>query len=504
MKKYIKLNNTDEHLSLGNLFNVIKKIAKNKSSAIQTEIFCTLFNIDSISDTTVGNYCTGYRAIGNTYKQIYINLKKNYLKNKDNMLEIINNLLSIIDGSIYSYSNISDINDNYTLSLLCQNLHPYIKNDLYIPTNLKKELLNYLTNNNYYDFICHTLFFIILEKIQPLYEEDLVKSSIEEILMNTNMSINDLKKYLEIKFKEGISLIPSLKKLAQNNNPYALNELANLEYTGLITGTIRYEEAYKYYQQAAEYNHPTSCFMIAHMIFNKNIGNLSKEDILLAWTYLNKAISLNSVSALNTAGLAYMNGWNKDKVIDLVKAEDYFKKAAAKNYIYAYNNLGRIYESRKEYSKALDYYLKSANEEESWACNKVGLYYLNGLGTKKDPKKAFDYFNKGSNSPINNRNYWNIYNLVIFFYLKGNSLIGIKKDIDYSISLLNTTKNFPQANELYLYCYYELYLDNKTISNLNKVKYYLNILDNNINTEYKTKIENELNSIYNKHINIKL
>ena len=73
---YIKLNNNDNHLSLGNLFNIIKKISKNKSGAIQTELFCILFNIDNISETTVNNYCTGFRSINSTYKQIYINYKK--------------------------------------------------------------------------------------------------------------------------------------------------------------------------------------------------------------------------------------------------------------------------------------------------------------------------------------------------------------------------------------------------------------------------------------------
>ena len=75
---YIKLNNNDNHLSLGNLFNIIKKISKNKSGAIQTELFCILFNIDNISETTVNNYCTGLRSINSSYKQIYINYKKKY------------------------------------------------------------------------------------------------------------------------------------------------------------------------------------------------------------------------------------------------------------------------------------------------------------------------------------------------------------------------------------------------------------------------------------------
>ena len=77
---YIKLNNNPYHLSLGNLFNEIKSISINKTSAIQTEIFCILFNVDTISDTTVNNYCTGYRSIGNDYKQIYLNYQKKYKK----------------------------------------------------------------------------------------------------------------------------------------------------------------------------------------------------------------------------------------------------------------------------------------------------------------------------------------------------------------------------------------------------------------------------------------
>ena len=42
---YIKLNNNLNHLSLGNILNIIKNNSKNKSSAIQTEIFCIIFNI---------------------------------------------------------------------------------------------------------------------------------------------------------------------------------------------------------------------------------------------------------------------------------------------------------------------------------------------------------------------------------------------------------------------------------------------------------------------------
>lgn len=501
---YVKLNNNDNYLSLGNFLTIVKKISTNKSSAIQTELFCIIFNIESISDSTVGNYATGYRAIGNEYKQIYINYKKHFKKDKNILISTINNLLSSIDGIIYDYKDIKELNDNKSLKLLCEKLHTLAKNDLSVSQSLKKELLNYLKDNNYYEFIVATLFFIILEKQQPIYEKDLINETLEEILKNTNMSVNDLKKYLEIIFKEGISLVSSLKKLAHDSNPYALHELGNLEYNGYISGIRDYQKAFNYYKAAAAFDHPTSCWMIAHMIINKKIGSLSKDDIILAWEYLEKAHSLNSVSALNTMGICYLEGYTLDNKKDLDKASHYFKEAANYKYIYAYNNLGRIYEMKKNYQKAFECFLISANEEESWACNKVGLYYYNGLGTKKDLQKAYEYFNIGANAPINNRNIWNIYNLVILFYLKGNAKLGIKKDIDKSISFLESLKDFDKANETLLYTYYERYLTSKSIDDLNKIKYYLNILDNSIEIKKKKEIEENLNKIYNHKINIKL
>ena len=503
MSNFIKLNNNDSHLSLGNLFNAIKKVSINKTSAIQTEIFCTLFQIDSISDTTVGNYCTGYRAIGSNYKQIYLNLKKKYSLDKKCMLQIINDLLSIIDGYVYDIKTINQINEHASLKLLCKNLSVLAKNDLYVPSSLKRTLLDLLNKKHYYEFICDVLFFVILEKKQPIYEEDLVNETIEEILSKTNISLNDLKKYLQIEFKEGISLIPSLKKLAKENNPYALYELGNSEYYGEIAGYPRYEKAFEYHKKAASFNHPTSCWMIAHMILNKKIGSLADDDIILANQYLDKAISLNSVSALNTKGLCYLNGWTKDKKKNEAKAIEYFKKAIKENYIYAYNNLGNVYESKKDYKKAFDCFIKSANEEESWACNKVGLYYYNGIGVEKDLEKSFYYFNIGADAPIKTKNEWNIYNLVNLFYLKGNATLGIKKDLDKSIELLERIKDLPEAQEVLLYAYYEKYLNKKTTENLNKLTKYLQSTDVSFNTNEKKRIEKELEKIYSYSIKIK-
>ena len=124
-KDYIKLNNNDNHLSLGNLFRIIKELSKNKSFAMQSEIFCTLFEVEKINDTTVNNYCVGCRKIGNDFKQIYLNKQKKYEKDKTIFEPIIINLLSIIDGQVYVINNNIQkfINTNDSMILLCKKLY---------------------------------------------------------------------------------------------------------------------------------------------------------------------------------------------------------------------------------------------------------------------------------------------------------------------------------------------------------------------------------------------
>ena len=81
-KAFIKMNEGKDYLSLGNLFNSIKKNSTNKLTSIQTEIFCSLFNINDISSKTVNNYCIGYRAISMDYKKIYYDYQKLYEENE--------------------------------------------------------------------------------------------------------------------------------------------------------------------------------------------------------------------------------------------------------------------------------------------------------------------------------------------------------------------------------------------------------------------------------------
>ena len=48
-KKFIKMNDGKNYLSLGNIINIIKKHSKVEASGIQKEVFCGVFNINDIN-----------------------------------------------------------------------------------------------------------------------------------------------------------------------------------------------------------------------------------------------------------------------------------------------------------------------------------------------------------------------------------------------------------------------------------------------------------------------
>lgn len=497
-KKYIKLNNNNNHLSLGNFCRIIKENSQNKTYANQTNIFCTILNIDSANESTINNYCIGCRSISNNYKELYFNYKHHYQKDKTYMLDIILNLLSILDGYIYTeeYKKLSFINNNKNLIITINSLYNIAKNDKTIETNFIDKLNKLITTNNYYESITELLFYIILEKRQPIYIENIINETIENILIDTNISINDLENFLNLQFKDGINYIYSLKELAKENNPCACFELGLLEYNGEITGTKRYNKAYEYFQIAASYNHPRANYLIGKMLLNKNIGTHSKKDLNLSYQYLKKAQNLGNIASLNALGLYYLNIKK-----DTNKAIKYFQEGTKYNYVYAYNNLGKLEENNQNYTQAYNYYLKSANLNESWSCNKIGEFKRLGIGTKKDQKEAFYYYTKSINVPISLINYNAKYNLAKYFYLNGNYEANIEKDESLAITYLEESSNNNILNSSIELLYYYLTPPNH---NQEKINYYITKIEShpNYNNEIKKEIEKHLiNLNQNTHIN---
>ena len=158
----IKLNIDDNHLSFGNLCRLIKSLSKNKSSAMQGEIFSILFNTDIVNDTTVNNYCVGVRGINDTYKQVYLNYRKKYEKDENILKPTITRIISIMDG-IIQLDNI-DINKSTSLKLLCNKLYNISKNDKSCSEEFTNNLRDSLEDNNLIKAFSEISFFCILDK----------------------------------------------------------------------------------------------------------------------------------------------------------------------------------------------------------------------------------------------------------------------------------------------------------------------------------------------------
>lgn len=491
-KIYIKLNVNDNHLSYGNFSRLIKELSKNKSSAMQSELFMVIFNVDDINDTTVNNYCVGVRGINEIYKQKYINYFYQYKKNKDVLVPIIINLLSIVEGHLITFNDKDLINNNATLQLLSNKLYNIAKNDNSCNKEFIKTLTSYINNNDLVAFYSEILFFIILEKKQPIYEEEVKKEIIENILSNTLISATDLENYLNIKLNESVNFNASLKKLSDNGNAYACYELGMSEYKGYYMGYPRYIEAYHYFEIASRSNHASSYYMLARLIYDKRI-NANNLDYQNAYNYLLKAYELGCVSATNLLGLFYLKGIYPVKK-DINIAKKYFIEASKNKYAYAYNNLATIYENTDP-DKAIQYYKLAADLKEPWACNKIGEYYRKN----NEYKKAYQYYLDAINVPKETLCSYALYNLAKYYYLEGNKDAFITPDYNKAIEYLTiaANNNIIEAATLLLYLYIKEYLltnDEYVISKIYNIKESIE-KHPKYNNEIKIEIENNLKKI---------
>lgn len=437
-RKFIRLNINDNYLSLGNVFRIIKEEANNTNMFLQSDLFAIIFNTYNIADSTVNNYCTGFRAINPKYRSYFKEIENIFEQDKTVFVSTVGKILELIEGKEIKADNITidQINENFKLKHICNRLYNISKNDSDVSIRLSNELYKNLEENNLYDFMTQVLFYVILDKKQPIYINEQLNDIVEKSIYDTNISFNDIQEFIDIQLNSGILSIRGIKELAKKNNPFACFEIASMEFYGIITGKKRYEEAYKYYKIAAENNHPVANWAIGYLYYEGYIGNKSKRDLYLAFKYFNKARKLKCSNAFNSFGLIILNGnmphikKNRDKAIEM------FKKAKSLGNIYAYNNLGKICEDEKDYKKAFDYYLVSADSGESWAANKIGDFYRKGVVGKKDLKKAFEYYTVSSESPKFILCHWSKYNLAKYFYECGNLEIGVKQDINMAVELL--------------------------------------------------------------------
>ena len=157
MKKYYIKMNDKNYLSIGNVIEIIKEIASNKS-ATQSEIFLCIFNVNNINNTAINNYCIGYRPIPIELKKKYHDLKEEHFKDKYVYTDIIISIISILDNKIYSNieNKIEFINNSVKLKNVITNLLKICSVD----KNIKKEYISILKKLNNYDALIELLNYI--------------------------------------------------------------------------------------------------------------------------------------------------------------------------------------------------------------------------------------------------------------------------------------------------------------------------------------------------------
>lgn len=508
-KSFIRLNINDQYLSLGNFFRIIKENSNNPNAFWQSDLFSIIFNTDNIADSTVNNYCTGLRAINPKYKSYFKEIKNNFEIDNKVLVPTIGKILELVHDKACYYSTTIQINESVKLKHICNRLYTISKNDSDVSIQLSNLLYKYLDENDLYNFIAQVLFYIILEKNQPIYVDNSLNDMIEKSIYDTNISVNDIQDFIKIQLNSGIWSIRGIKELAKKNNPFACFEMASMEYYGIINGTARYEKAYEYYKVAAMHNHPVANWAIGYLYYKGHIGNKSRRDLFFAFKYFNKARKLNCSNAFNSLGLIILNGNIPHIKKNKTKAIEMFEKSASMGNVYAYNNLGKIFESEKDFKTAYNYYIFSANLEDSWAANKIGEFYKTGKYVNRDLKKAFEYYTISSESPKFTLCPWSKYNLAKFFYKNGNLEIGINANINKAIELLDDVScELIEALEELIYIYYELYIKSNKSSKeyLEKLKNYIIRLESHPN--YTSKLALEINKILedinSKKIHIKL
>ena len=485
---YIKLNNNDEHLSLGNLFRLIKELSKNRSAALQSELFCLLFEVEDINDTTVNNYCIGIRSIGNIYKQIFINKEKRYHTTRSSFVPTILSLLSVMDGNIYQNEDIRFINNNDSAIALAHKLFSLSKNDKQVSLEFTNKINELIKTENYYDALTELIIYTVLYKKQPINEEGLKKDVLEYVISDTSISSNDLEAYLNLKLREGINYDSSMNRIAEEGNAYANFELGLDEYNGYHEGYSRYDKAYEYFYRAAIMNHARANYMIGYMLINNQIGSKSNDDLELGYNYLLKSADLGNIASLNTIGNMYKDGIYPLKK-DLKKAKHYYMEAAKSNYTYAINNLGLLEEEAGHPEKALKLYLEGAATGESWACNRVGEYYRK----RGEYDKAYNYYLKAIECPIKLRNYYAYYNLAKYYYSEGNVPVVISKDPDkaYTYFVIASNNGIIEASIEILSIYVNKYYQERNEAYLPEIENMKIYIENHPDYSEKIKLEVE-------------
>jgi len=199
-----------------------------------------------------------------------------------------------------------------------------------------------------------------------------------------------------------------LQKAADNKNPEALLQLANIYEQGLHTIKPNPKKSAQYlktlYNLLKKQKSTNSALLgsCAHQLaIHYYIGQGVYQNDEQTFRLMEEAAQLNNSAAQYSLGYCYYSGNGVE--INYQKALDYFMQAAKNDHPEAYRKLALLYHhgygTSPDLDLAFDWYKKAADNNDIFSIYQIGLYFGGFLASQRiqrDDKTAFDYFTKAA------------------------------------------------------------------------------------------------------------
>ncbi len=246
-------------------------------------------------------------------------------------------------------------------------------------------------------------------------------------------------------------------KSAQEGNRFAQYSLGNQYYYG--NGTDKdLSQAFQWYMKSAEQGQPYAAYAAAQM-YNKG-GYVSKDENQSQEYYKQALAGFLELESKNQAddnlyykiGIMYKNGLGTQK--DMIKAIEYFKRSAELNNTNAKRTIALEYLSGKhleqDIEKGLEMLTECADRGDTLSCYKLGKIYFKGEIVYKDLNTAEKYFLKASEK----ENQYALYSLGTLYLEKE------KYNLDKAVKYFEKVLQYKEIKPYAEYSLAKIMLDN--------------------------------------------
>ena len=219
-------------------------------------------------------------------------------------------------------------------------------------------------------------------------------------------------KYLNVNLNKAIKFY---KKASELGNSDAQINLGYHYEKGNGVGK-NLDEARALYEQASNQDNAQAINNLA-LFYKFGKGGL-KTSLKKSFELFLKAASLGNDYAQNNLGKMYYKGVYVDK--DYSEALAWFEKAANQNFKHSYFYLGYLYVfgdiEKQDFKKGRDYLEKALAIGSASAADNLGVMYSKGLSVKPNPKTAANYFLAAAKLRENEEPYAYAANVFLFGY----------------------------------------------------------------------------------------